>query len=51
MEIGEAKERQALVEKTEEVMIIKLTVAVTEVLGTKKIKAPNILKESFMILL
>jgi hypothetical protein len=52
-QIGEVIERRALVgaEEEEEVMIIKVTVVVTEVLGTKKIKIPNVVEESYMMIL
>jgi hypothetical protein len=38
-------------EEEEEVMVIKVTVVVTEVLGTKKIKILDVVEESYMMIL
>ena len=48
LEIGGVIERPALVEveEEEEVMVIKVTVVVTEVLGTKKIKISDVAERS-----
>ena len=43
---GEVIERPALVGVMEEVMVIKVTVVVTEVLGTKKIKISDVAERS-----